>query len=81
MSIKDYVINNFKKGYLNTNVPCNDLLKESIYTNMGIHCDVLVRNNECIVIRFNFEDAIIDVECKLRQSVNGYFYIKEIKSE
>ena len=71
MGIKECFVAIFAKLFLNTNLPCNEYLKDSIKTNMRTDCEIVERNDEHIVIAFPFYDMPITIECTFKMGANG----------
>ena len=71
MGIKECFVSIFAKLFLNTNLPCNEYLKDSIKTNMRTDCEIVERNDEHIVISFPFKDMPITIECAFKMGANG----------
>ena len=71
MGIKECFVSIFAKLFLNTNLPCNEYLKDSIKTNMRTDCEIVERNDEHIVIAFPFKDMPITIQRPPRSAVNG----------
>ena len=72
MGIKECLVAIFAKLFLNTNLPCNEYLKDSIKTNMRTDCEIIERNDGHIVISFPFYDMPIEkyhefLPCEFRQ--------------
>ena len=71
MGIKECFVSIFAKLFLNTNLPCNEYLKDSIKTNMRTDCEIVERNDEHIVISFPFKDMPMTIECAFKMGANG----------
>lgn len=71
MGIKECFVAIFAKLFLNTNLPCNEYLKDSIKTNMRTDCEIVERNDEHIVIAFPFKDMPMTIECTFKMGANG----------
>lgn len=71
MGIKECFVSIFAKLFLNTNLPCNEYLKDSIKTNMRTDCEIVERNDEHIVISFPFNDMPMTIECTFKMGSNG----------
>lgn len=71
MGIKECFVNIFAHLFINTNLPCNELIKSLIKTNMRTDCEIIERNNEHIVIAFPFNDMPMTIECIFKIGSNG----------
>lgn len=71
MGIKECLVAIFAKLFLNTNLPCNEYIKDSIKTNMRTDCEIVERNDEHIVIAFPFNDMPMAIECTFKMGANG----------
>lgn len=71
MGIKECLVTIFAKLFLNTNLPCNEYIKDIIKTHMRTDCEIVERNDEHIIIVFPFNDMPMTITCTLKMGSNG----------
>lgn len=79
MTIKECILQNFKRVFNNTGIPCNKLFISAIKEYICIDCEVIERTNESIIIRLLFSDEPITIKCIFRNTQSVTKFISNIE--
>lgn len=79
MTIKECILQNFKRVFNNTGIPCNNLFISAIKEHIGINCEVVERTNESIIVRLLFTDAPMTIRCTFRNTESVTKFITNIE--
>lgn len=79
MTIKECILQNFKRVFNNTGIPCNNLFINAIKEYIGIDCEVVERTNESITIKLLFSDSPMTIRCTFRNTESVTKFISNIE--
>lgn len=79
MTIKECVLQNFKKVFINTGIPCNMLFGNAIKEHIGIDCEISERTNESVIVKLLFDDMPLKLKCTFRNTENVTKFISNIE--
>lgn len=79
MTIKECVLQNFKKVFINTSIPCNMLFGNAIKEHIGIDCEISERTNESVIVKLLFDDIPLELKCTFRNTENVTKFISNIE--
>ena len=79
MTIKECILENFKKMFNNVGIPCNEFFKASVKEYIGIECEILERTKTIMVIKLLFSDEPMTIRCTFRETENVTKFISNIE--
>lgn len=79
MTIKECILQNFKRVFNNTSIPCNNLFASAVKEYIGIDCEVVERTNESITIVLLFTDVPMTIKCTFRNTESVTKFITNIE--
>ena len=79
MTIKECILNNFKKCFLNTSIPSNEYFVEMVRNNILVKCEVITRDSNQIVLKLLFDDVPMKIKCVFKSSVGVTKFITQIE--
>ena len=79
MTIKECILQNFKRVFNNTGIPCNSLFICAIKEHIGIDCEIVERTNESITIVLLFTDVPMTIKCRFRNTESVTKFITNIE--
>lgn len=79
MTIKECIVANFKKVFINTGIPCNMLFGNAIKEHIGINCEISERTNESLMVKLLFDDMPLKLKCTFRNTQSVTKFISKIE--
>jgi hypothetical protein len=78
MSIQDLILAQFSALFLNTNLPCNELLYEQVLAHMKCQCNIIERSADVLIVSFAFTEQVIGLRCVIDNSDGVHNWCRKV---
>lgn len=85
ITLKEVILLKLKELFLNTNLPCDEIMENIIKEHLYIDGATILRNDDYIVLNLPFSDTRLSFTLTLKTGINGIknwvmiFILKKIK--